>query len=124
MALDPKSKAAAGIQALRDRLSKSSPGFAKASDAEARMEAFCASVRSDLQMRRRAKELNQEEVAGWLNLTQSAISKIEGGDGDIGLRTLYRYARAIGLRPIVTFTPEEEREVAEGSSPGVSRRHL
>jgi DNA-binding XRE family transcriptional regulator len=124
MALDPKSKAVAGIQALRDRLSKSSPGFAKASDAEARMEAFCASVRNDLQLRRRNKNLNQEEVAGRLNLTQSAISKIEAGDGDIGLRTIYRYAGAIGLRPIVTFTPDEEREVVESSSPGAPRRRL
>ncbi len=124
MALDPKSKAAAGIRALRDRLSKSSPGFAKASDAEARMEAFCASVRNDLQLRRRDKKLNQEEVAGRLNLTQSAISKIEVGDGDIGLRTLYRYAGAIGLRPVVTFMPDEEREVVETLSPDVLRRRL
>lgn len=124
MALDPKSKAAVGIQALRDRLSKSSPGFAKASDAEARMEEFCASVRNDLQMQRRDKKLNQEEVAARLNLTQSAISKIEVGNGDIGLRTLYRYAGAIGLRPIVTFAPDKEREVVETSSPGVSSRRL
>ncbi len=112
MALDPKSKAAAGIRALRDRLSNSSPDFAKASNAEASMDAFCASIRYALQMRRREKDLTQEEMAYRLNLTQSAISKIEIGKGDLGLRTLYRYAAAIGLRPVVTFTPDEEYEVA------------
>jgi DNA-binding XRE family transcriptional regulator len=107
MALDAKSKAAVGMGSLRQRLAKANPRFAEAAVEEARMEEFCAKVRTDLQSCRQNRKLHQEDVAAQLNLTQSAISKIETGRGDLGLRTLYRYARALGLRPVVTFEKAE-----------------
>lgn len=108
-----KSKAEAGIAALRRRLAAEHADFAAAADAEAEGERFCAAIRRELQAVRRDRKLQQEDVAKRLNLTQSAISKIETGQGDIGLRTLHRYARALGLRPVMTLVPEEEAEAAE-----------
>ena len=72
------------------------------------MNELCAQVRASLHAHRRARHLQQDDIAARLNLTQSAISNIESGHGDIGLRTLHRYARALGLRPVVTFVPEDE----------------
>ena len=110
MALDRDSKAAEGIGALRRRLAEASPDFAAASAEEAWIDQFCAYVRRQLQEHRERQGLLQGDVAQRLGLTQSAISKIESGRGDLGLRTVARYARALGLRPNLTFSPDREQD--------------
>ena len=77
------SKAKISMDALRARLQTGNPKFADASAEEARMVQFCGEVRHDLSARRQRLNLHQEEIAARLNLTQSAISKIEAGRGDI-----------------------------------------
>ena len=41
--------------------------------------------------------LTQTEVAARMGTSQSAVARLEAGDGDIRLSTLERYASAIGM---------------------------
>jgi transcriptional regulator with XRE-family HTH domain len=66
---------------------------------------FVQSVRADLATHRKFAGLNQEAVGRKLDLSQSAVSKIEKGDGDLSLKTLHRFAEAIGYRPVVLMIP-------------------
>ena len=101
----PAPKALAGLESMRKGLRKADPGFAAAEAAVREAVAFCASVRSELRQRRKDVGLDQSELGERLGLTQSAVSKIENGRGDIGLETVYEYADAVGLRPVVVFVP-------------------
>ncbi len=98
-------KAVAGIRALRADLAQEIPGFAAAVELERGAEDFCLAARADLRDRRKAMSLDQAELARRLDMTQSAISKIEKGEGDLGLKTLYRYAEALGCRPLLLLVP-------------------
>jgi transcriptional regulator with XRE-family HTH domain len=71
-------------------------------------EAFCSNLRKELREKRKSVGIDQEKLGRRLNLSQSAISKIEGGRGDIGVKTLHRYARALGLRPVLGYVPTVE----------------
>ena len=108
MSHEVRSRAEAGLKALHQRLAKENPAFADASAQEMRIDAFCAAVRQMLQNNRKEQSLQQEEIAERMDLTQSAVSKIENGHGDIGLRTLHRYASALGLRPVLSFVPDRK----------------
>lgn len=50
-----------------------------------------------------AAGLTQEEIAKRMSSTQSAIARLEGGKVSPSLETLYKYARAVGVRPIISF---------------------
>jgi transcriptional regulator with XRE-family HTH domain len=91
-----------GFAELRDRLAQKHPEFRSALSAERDAEQFCSEVRAQLKEKRLSLEINQEAMAKRLNLSQSAISKLESGRGDIGLKTIHRYARALDLRPVLT----------------------
>lgn len=41
--------------------------------------------------------LSQTEVAARMGTSQSAVARLESGDGDVRLSTLARYAAAIGV---------------------------
>ena len=105
MTAQTTSKALAGIEAIRNKLRSGNAKFAAAETAVREAADFCAFVRAELRIRRKEAGLDQTQVGEKLNLTQSAISKIENGRGDLGLETLYAYAEAVGLRPAVTFVP-------------------
>jgi transcriptional regulator with XRE-family HTH domain len=92
-----------GFAELRDSLAQEYSGFRSALSAEQDAERFCSEVRAELQEKRKSLGINQETMAKRLNLSQSAISKLESGRGDIGLKTVHRYARALGLRPMMTY---------------------
>ena len=46
---------------------------------------------------RRALGLSQTTVAARMGTSQSAVARLEAGDGDVRLSSLERYAAAIGL---------------------------
>ena len=46
---------------------------------------------------RRALGLSQTTVAARMGTSQSAVARLEAGDGDVRLSTLERYAEAVGL---------------------------
>jgi transcriptional regulator with XRE-family HTH domain len=91
------------LSALRDRLSAADPRFNAAAQMERDAEAFCDKVRTDLKVHRLAIGLNQKELADRIEVSQSAISKVESGRGDVGLKTVFRIADALGLKPVMAF---------------------
>jgi transcriptional regulator with XRE-family HTH domain len=115
---DAVPQAVAAIRALRDRLAEEGPRYGAAVLFERDAEAFCQAVRSELRKRRRQKKLNQQELGAAVGLTQSAISRIERSEGDIGLKSIYRYATALGLQPVVTFTPSVDDLLGERGDAG------
>ncbi|HEY5305658.1 MAG TPA: helix-turn-helix transcriptional regulator [Pseudolabrys sp.] len=98
-------KAVQGLAKMRSVLRESIPAFAAAENSAQGAEHFCHSVRQDLQRRRKAQRVGQADVGVRLGLSQSAVSKIETGKGDLSLKTLYLYAEALGLEPAVVFVP-------------------
>ncbi len=51
---------------------------------------------ADLVEMRRASGLSQTQVAARMGTSQSAVARLEGGDVDVRLSTLERYAAAMG----------------------------
>ncbi|HEX6471563.1 MAG TPA: helix-turn-helix transcriptional regulator [Streptosporangiaceae bacterium] len=50
----------------------------------------------ELAARRRATGLSQTDIAARMGTSQSAVARLETGDGDVRATTLERYAAAIG----------------------------
>lgn len=98
-----------GIRAMRNRLSQEKPAFRSAVELEEEAERFCRDLRASLRQLRTERKLDQAVLAKQLDMTQSAVSKIETGTGDIGLKTAFRYAQALGLRPVCIFVPSAEQ---------------
>jgi transcriptional regulator with XRE-family HTH domain len=118
-----QSGALRGLIALRETLAQDNPPFRLALATEADAEEFCANVRKELRYKRKSLKIDQKEMGRRLNLNQSAISKIESGQGDIGVKTLHRYANALGLRPVLGYVPtvqamEEHTKAAMPSGVG------
>jgi predicted transcriptional regulator len=65
------------------------PGF---DDLESRRR----EVVGDLVRERQRLGLSQTEVAARMQTSQSAVARLERGDGDLRLSTLQRYAAAVG----------------------------
>lgn len=97
---------------LRERLAQGRPQFAAAVEKEQRVEQFCQNIRAQLREQRERFGLEQSAVAAKLEIGQPAVSRLENGSGDIGLKTLFRYADAIGVKPLVLFIPSE-RQIKE-----------
>lgn len=110
-------KAVAGVRSLRDRLAKEIVEFGVVSKLT---EEFCQAVRAELKKHRLRLKMEQKELAERMDISQSAVSKIETGDGDMGLKNVSRYATALGLKPVILFVPnaqelfEKAAETAEG----------
>lgn len=78
-----------GSEDLERREVRRLPGF---SNMAARRQALAA----DLVARRRAEGLTQVEVAERMGTSQSAVARLEAGQGDLRLSSLERYAAALG----------------------------
>ena len=50
--------------------------------------------------------LSQSEVAQRMGTTQSVIARLEGGKGVPSMRTVQRYAQAVGGRAVVRIEPQ------------------
>jgi len=93
-----------GIRAFRERAGREVPELRDALAGEADAQEFCRAVRDELRTHRKASGIDQATLASAMDLTQPAVSRIERGSGDMGLMTLFRYARALGLKPFLTLT--------------------
>lgn len=89
------------------------PELAAALTAEQRFQSVCTKVREDLRDLRVALGLTQGDVAERLGMTQSGVSRLEGGVGDIGLMTVCRYADVLGGRVYVSVKEEADVESHE-----------
>jgi transcriptional regulator with XRE-family HTH domain len=58
--------------------------------------------------RRQEQGLSQTEVAARMGTSQSAVARLESGNGDLRLSTLQRYAAALDAE--VGFTVHEQAE--------------
>jgi ribosome-binding protein aMBF1 (putative translation factor) len=102
---DEDNTATRGIRALRSRLAEQNPEFAAAEGISAGADAFCADVRRMLRDHREKQSATQTDVARKLAVRQSLISKVESAEGDLGLKTVYKYALALGFRPALVLLP-------------------
>ncbi len=102
-----------GIRAFRERAANEVPELREALHVEADAEGFCRATRDGLRTHRKQHGLDQAQLGEAMGLTQSAVSRIERGSGDIGLKTLFRYARALGLKPYITFSPSAVSALGE-----------
>jgi predicted transcriptional regulator len=76
------------------------PGFAE-------MAKRRRALTESLAARRLELGLSQTEVAARMNTSQSAVARIEAGEGDMRLSTLERYAAALGQ--VLDFRLEDRR---------------
>jgi transcriptional regulator with XRE-family HTH domain len=89
------------------------PGFREM--ALRRMSAERGRLLADLTARRQAAGLSQTEVAARMRTSQSAVARLEAGEGDVRMSTLERYAAAVGsditwqVRPR-RITPQDEAD--------------
>jgi transcriptional regulator with XRE-family HTH domain len=115
--LNPERGALSQLGALRRRLAATDAAFSAAAQIEHEAEIFCDRVRTDLKAHRLALGLNQKELAERIDVSQSAISKLEGGRGDLSLRIVFRIAEALGLRPVMDFASAAPHAAAEAPAP-------
>jgi transcriptional regulator with XRE-family HTH domain len=55
--------------------------------------------------RKRQMALTQGEVAARMGTTQSVVARIESGRGTPSVRTVQRFAHALGVRAVVRMEP-------------------
>ena len=110
----PRVKAEDAINRLRKTLTNDYPDFGLADSVEREAEEFCGKIRRDLRDKRKLMHVDQATLAQKMNLSQSSISKIEHGKGDIGVKTLHRYSSALGLVPLLLFVSEPSCSTGDG----------
>lgn len=76
------------------------PGFRERAARRALTDALAA--------RRQAMGLSQTQVAARMGTSQSAVARLEAGEGDVRLSTLERYAAAVGARVRWAIAEPEE----------------
>lgn len=104
------------IERLRREASEKSEAFREAVNKEDEWIGFCQKLRRKLADIRVKRGIDQYQMAEKLEMSQSAVSKIENGKGDIGLLSICRYADALGLSPIVLFGRPVEAELDESDA--------
>ena len=77
------------------------PGFDQLADQRREVIADLVEVRQKL-------GLSQTQVAARMGTSQSAVARIESGDGDVRLSSLQRYADALGRDLRLRLTRREE----------------
>jgi transcriptional regulator with XRE-family HTH domain len=102
-------QSASGITGLRSRLASSHPKFAEADAFERQIDNECMRLRARLREARKKLGVDQSSLAERMQVGQPVISRIENGTGDIGVKTLYRYADALGLSLTFDIRLEEDR---------------
>jgi transcriptional regulator with XRE-family HTH domain len=103
----------------KEKLSGEYPEFAAAMREEESGLAKCRKVREELKQIRESVGMKQRDVADVLQMSQSVVSRIEQGQGDIGLMTVWRYASALGVEPVISFVPKASAYEGAGEAAGV-----
>jgi transcriptional regulator with XRE-family HTH domain len=92
------------------------PGFREM--ALRRMSAERGRLLANLTARRQAAGLSQTEVAARMRTSQSAVARLEAGEGDVRMSTLERYAAAIGSD--ITWQVRPHRTTAQDKADDIS----
>jgi transcriptional regulator with XRE-family HTH domain len=104
---------------MLERYSRGRPHVISATEKEQRVEEFCRGIRAKLKDIREQLGLDQTDVAIAMEIGQPTVSRIENGTGDIGLKTLCRYADAVGMRPYIAFMPSHSQLMEQIAEAGV-----
>jgi DNA-binding XRE family transcriptional regulator len=73
--------------------------------------AYCGQVRMSLKALRQRQGKSQKQIAAAMGVRPSVVSRIETEmDVEIGLDMVFRYARALGYRPELTFKPADPEQ--------------
>ena len=105
------------LKSLKAHLQREHAPFADAVAVEAAAERLCQALRRGLVNARIEAGLDQGEFARRVDYSQSTISRLESGKGDLSLKVAFRLAYALGLRldftfaPIGDAAPSEEAEI-------------
>ena len=105
MAAEMKHSKALSLDQFKRKVADQAPGFDQALEKESAHLAFCKETRDSLRQLRDDLSISQKDLAAKMQMSQPGVSKIENGEGDLGLMTLSRYAEALGLRPTLSFVP-------------------
>jgi transcriptional regulator with XRE-family HTH domain len=105
MAAEMKYSKALSLEQFKRKVADQAPGFDQALEKESAHLAFCKETRESLRQFRDDLSISQKDLAAKMQMSQPGVSKIENGEGDLGLMTLSRYAEALGLRPSISFVP-------------------
>ena len=80
-------------------MEKEVPGFPEAYQEQVEAEERVSEIRRQLAATRKKAGVGQVELAEMIGTTQSGISAIERGKGDLGLTTLFRYLNGLKVDP-------------------------
>lgn len=105
MVAEMKQSKALSLDEFKRKVADQAPGFDQALEKESAHLAFCKETRESLRQFRDDLSISQKDLAAKMQMSQPGVSKIENGEGDLGLMTLSRYAEALGLRPTLSFVP-------------------
>ena len=90
---------AGSINELRDVLEAQYPAFKEAADSRRMAEAMAEHLRAALKRTRKNARISQTTLAEIMGTTQSSISALETGPGDLGVVTLFRYLEGLRINP-------------------------
>lgn len=74
---------------------------------ELEFDDFTVDIAIKLRKLREAKGLTQKEVAKRYGCTPQMLCKIESGDYDLRIKTIWKYAKALGYQLSINFTKED-----------------
>lgn len=109
------------LKDYKSRIADEHPAFGQALLEEEGHRKLCRRVREDLRALRDSLDLKQSDLANRLGMSQSVISRIENGEGDIGLLTISRYAATLGLQTSVNFVPRPSAYMNAAQAQHMSR---
>ncbi len=103
---------------LRDILEAYNPEFKNAADERRHAEAMADHLRAALRQSRKRAHIGQTTLAGFMGTTQSSISALETGSGDLGVITMFRYLEGLSINPAKWLEEyaHELREVADNDN--------
>ena len=105
-------KSAQSLSELRNVLEDRNFEFKKAADERRQLEAMVDHMRIALKQTRKKAHVRQIVLAKTMGTTQSSVSALETGSGDLGMMTVFRYLAGLRIDP-ATWFKEHALELAD-----------
>jgi len=103
-------RSAQSLDELRTVLETRNPAFRKAADERRCAEAMVDHLRAALKRTRKRVHIRQAQLAATMGTTQSSVSAVENGSGDLGMVTLFKYLEGLNVDP-ATWLREHAHEI-------------
>lgn len=105
-------KKTGSLDELRYALEAQNPAFKKAADNRRMAETMAEHLRTALKRTRKKARIRQTTLAEIMGTTQSSISALETGPGDLGMITLFRYLKGLRINP-ADWLEEHAHEIGD-----------